>query len=188
MNPVSRYTFRILGLPARPSMIYLKTTRRKPMVGVEVGTSQGAHAKNILSRIPKIKRLYLVDPYRYSEDRDDQHRVGGDYDENKKMAFNKLAPFKDRTVFIYEPFNSDLIPEKVDFIYIDGDHSTDAVMSDIQESLKIIKDNGIIAGHDIHYKSVKKGVRTMFGKNYTSFGLDWWINLSSVPKIKLEDT
>ena len=168
-------------------MIYLKLTRNKPIVGVEVGTSQGAHAKNILSRISQVKRLYLVDPYVYAEGIDDQHRVRGDYDDNKKMAFEKLAPFKDRTVFIYEPFNSDLIPEKVDFIYIDGDHSTEAVMSDIRESLKIIKEDGIIAGHDIHYKSVRKGVRNMFGKNYTSFGIDWWVKMSSMPSATSEE-
>jgi len=37
---------------------------------------------------------------------------------------------------------------KLDLIYIDGDHTYEWVKSDIIYSLKMIKPNGIIAGHD----------------------------------------
>jgi predicted O-methyltransferase YrrM len=36
----------------------------------------------------------------------------------------------------------------IDFIYIDGDHSYNAVKQDLEMYLPKLKDNGIIGGHD----------------------------------------
>jgi len=174
-SKVIRVLSRVLNLPPRPSLIILKLFEKRDIVAVEVGVSIGNNARHMLSRIPQIKKLYLVDPYSYADNLKDQHRLHGDLLEYKLTAKKKLKPFKDRTIFIYEHFSSEMIPEKVDFVYIDGDHSTQAVISDIKESLKILNKYGIIAGHDIQYESVRKGVETMFGKNYSSFGYDWWI-------------
>ena len=177
-NQAIRFLSRVLNLPPRPSLIVLKFLENRPIVAVEVGVSIGNNARHMLSRIPQIEKLYLVDPYRYAEGLEEQHRLRGDSGEHKARAGTakeNLAQFKDRTIFVYEPFSSEVIPEKVDFIYIDGDHSTKAVISDIKESFKILNKDGMIAGHDIHYDSVRRGVETMFGKNYSKFGYDWWV-------------
>jgi len=175
-----RFLSRVLNLPPRPSLILLKFLEKRPIVAVEVGVSIGNNAQHMLSRIPQIKKLYLVDPYRYADDLKDQHRIHGDLSKYKLTAKENLKPFKDRTVFVYEPFSSEVIPEKVDFIYIDGDHSTQAVISDIEESFKILNKNGMIAGHDIHYDSVRRGVETIFGANYHRFCYDWWVKPSLI--------
>ena len=174
-NQSIRFLSRVLNLPPRPSLIVLKFLENRPIVAVEVGVSIGNNARHMLSRIPQIEKLYLVDPYQYVESLEDQHRLRGDLSKYKLTAKENLRPFKDRTVFVYEPFSSEVIPEKVDFIYIDGDHSTKAVISDIKESFKILNKDGMIAGHDIHYDSVRRGVETMFGNNYSKFGYDWWV-------------
>ena len=165
-NQAIRFLSRVLNIPPRPSLIMLKFLENRPLIAVEVGVSIGNNARHMLSRIPQIKKLYLVDPYQYAEGLEDQHRLRGDPEEHKARmhtAKENLASFKDRTVFVYEPFSSEVVPEKVDFIYIDGDHSTQAVISDIKESLKILNKDGMIAGHDIHYDSVRRGVEKMFG-------------------------
>jgi len=192
MNPVNiirgkviRVLSRLTNLPPRPSLILLKLFEKRSIIAVEVGVSIGNNARHMLSRIPQIEKLYLVDPYQYTEGPEDQHRLRGDFDEHQaraRTAKENLTPFKDRTVFVYEPFSSEVIPEKVDFIYIDGDHSTEAVISDIKESFKILNKGGMIAGHDIHYDSVRRGVETVFGANYSSFGYDWWVKTTITPR------
>ena len=184
-SQAKRFLFRILNIPSRSSLIILKFFEKRPIIAVEIGVSVGGNAGHMLSRIPQIKKLYLVDPYQYSEGLEDQHRLLGDPEEHKaraNIAKENLAPFKDRTVFVYEAFSSKVIPEKVDFIYIDGDHSTNAVISDIKESLKILNQDGMLAGHDIHYDSVRRGVETIFGANYSRFGYDWWVKPSINPR------
>ena len=39
-------------------------------------------------------------------------------------------------------------PNSLDFVFIDGDHSPNAVMVDIEAAKRLIKKDGIIAGHD----------------------------------------
>jgi hypothetical protein len=38
-----------------------------------------------------------------------------------------------------------------DVIYVDGDHTAQAVYNDLVESYRVIKDGGLLMGHDYHY-------------------------------------
>ncbi|MGM2776519.1 class I SAM-dependent methyltransferase, partial [Bacillus cereus group sp. Bce015] len=61
--------------------------------------------------------------------------------------------------------------------YIDGDHSYQGVMSDILNAKKVIKENGIIAGHDYcnAYKGTIKAVNQCFGKPDKIYRDNSWI-------------
>lgn len=48
--------------------------------------------------------------------------------------------------------------QSFDFVFIDGDHSTQGVTRDIQAWLPKIREGGYITGHDISWPSVKKAV------------------------------
>lgn len=50
----------------------------------------------------------------------------------------------------------------VDGVFLDADHSYEAVKSDIEAWLPKIKDSGFIAGHDIDFPGVWKAVREKF--------------------------
>ena len=55
-----------------------------------------------------------------------------------------------------------LYPEKVDLIYIDGNHSYEKVCEDIEMTLPLIKDTGYISGHDyvdLEYTGVIQAVK-----------------------------
>ena len=55
-----------------------------------------------------------------------------------------------------------LYPEKVDLVYIDGNHSYEKVCEDIEMTLPLIKDTGYISGHDyvdIEWSGVIKAVK-----------------------------
>lgn len=51
------------------------------------------------------------------------------------------------------------IPENsIEFLYIDADHSYDAVKHDIKTFIPLVKDNFYIGGHDYHCVEVKRAV------------------------------
>jgi hypothetical protein len=73
------------------------------------------------------------------------------------QRFNKAQKKSDDAIFD--------IQEKVDFVYIDGHHTYEQVKKDIQNYKKLIKDNGIVGGHDysVNWKDVIKAVNECLG-------------------------
>lgn len=159
----------------RPMIKSLKDTE----VGVEVGVFKGEHALSILQGLPNLKRLYLIDPYEAYEGYDDPNV--GMLKSARKEAVSRLLDFKDRIRWIYSKFETGLIDEKVDFVYIDGNHDPHAVMHDIKVAETIIKPRGIIGGHD-YYESSHLGVKMTVDnycreKNRVLYqeDIDWWV-------------
>jgi hypothetical protein len=91
--------------------------------------------------------------------------------------YNTFPEIKNNTVYDtfinnMKPFMDILIPlrmkstdashqflnNSIDRIFIDGCHTYDAVLEDIEHWLPKIKINGKIAGHDIHSEPIKKAV------------------------------
>lgn len=65
--------------------------------------------------------------------------------------------------------------ESIDFVFVDGDHSTEAVLRDIEIWLPKVKKGGILAGDDIGWDSVKKAVEQKFGSSYVEKQSVWHI-------------
>jgi cephalosporin hydroxylase len=63
--------------------------------------------------------------------------------------------------------------ESIDFMFIDGDHSTEAVLRDIEIWLPKVKTGGILAGDDIEWVSVKQAVEQKFGSSYVEKQSVW---------------
>jgi predicted O-methyltransferase YrrM len=62
-------------------------------------------------------------------------------------------------------FSKDLNLPKFDFIYIDANHSYESVKHDIMLAKKLIKEGGIIAGHD--YRSGYAGLMDAVNEEFT---------------------
>jgi len=170
---------RLLNQPDRPAIQAVYRLLSPPLVGIEVGVYRGDHALNILETVKGIKRLFLIDPYLYDSPADRYPTViqhpQTNLDEAKKIAYKRLAPYGDVICFLYSPFSRELsFPRKVDFIYIDGDHSYPSMCSDIKTSLELIRDGGIIGGHDYGLPSVRKAVDEFFPDAH-KWRNDWWI-------------
>ncbi len=62
----------------------------------------------------------------------------------------------------------------LDFVFIDADHTREAVQSDIAAWRPKVKPGGTLAGHDWHtYSSVQQGVTAMLGGHFTVEGNCW---------------
>jgi hypothetical protein len=61
---------------------------------------------------------------------------------------------------------STLPSESFDIVYLDGDHSYDAVVRDIEQSIPLLRDGGILCGDDFdpeHHEGVVRAVTERFG-------------------------
>lgn len=58
----------------------------------------------------------------------------------------------------------------IDFAYIDGCHTYEAVKHDIQMCINAIKPNVAICGHDIHHPPIVKAVQELLGNPDIRFG------------------
>lgn len=125
----------------------------------------------------------MVDPYTLYEGYTDFENPSTELLRNaEKEAHQRLEPFKDRVIWIRDKFKANQIPEPLDFIYIDGQHTYEAVTHDIRHATLLVKPGGIIAGHDYypedHYLNAKFGVgeavRDYFGTKHRWELNDWW--------------
>jgi len=126
---------------------------KKDLIGAEIGVYQGENALNILKYLP-IKKLYLIDPYQNYQDYSKTKDPAANQDKldiAKIQAIQKLSEFKNKIVWINK--RSDIahkeIEEKLDFVYIDANHSYEFVKRDMENYYPLLKIDGVLCGHDI---------------------------------------
>jgi hypothetical protein len=125
----------------------------------EIGIGYGLHAKNILEN-SKIEKLYLIDPMRpYGDVFSNDITKNGGFEALIVQIKNKLLPFTDRYTFFRKPSlevtENEIPNESLDLVFIDGDHSYDAVCKDLRFWWNKINVGGYILGDD--YTQVHRG-------------------------------
>ena len=151
---------------------------RRPLVGVEIGVAGGVNANNILETL-RIKKLYLVDPYLpYLQD----GSLRTSYRDAFPIAKERLSKFGDKIQFILRKSSEaiDDVPDNLDFVYIDGNHTYEFVKSDIELYYPKLRKGGVIGGHDFSamFLGVCRAVLEFAEKNNVAvYGklVDWWI-------------
>ena len=176
----------------RAMVHYIKATRGDaPVVVAEVGVLAGQSALITLETL-NVETLYLVDPYTgYSTDTYTQKEL----DIARQAAIKLLAPYKDKIVWL--PFSSLEAAKffndtgiRLDAAYLDGDHAYQPVLNDICTYMPLVKNDGVIGGHDFiddivednRMIQVKSAVIDYANQNDTPFFScdfsysDWWID------------
>jgi len=161
----------------RESTKYAKREfENKPIIVIEVGTYKGANALSILKKL-NVEKIYLIDPYiNYSEY---SHKLGN-LSSAEKEARKKLRKYKKKIVWIKKTSDEavDLISEKADFVYIEGNHDYKYVKKDLKNYFPKVKKGGILAGHDMPKKGVSNAIWEFSIKkklDSNTSGTDWWI-------------
>ena len=152
----------------RMSMVYVRDHTDRPLIVAEVGVWAGDNALRLMGL--NLDRLYLIDPYKAYK------RHGQDtLDEVMGIALPKIAlhPNAYKTSCIRsESVKAALLfdDEYFDYVYIDGDHTLDAVTKDLEAWWPKVKAGGYLAGHDYSASiGVMRGVETFCEK----YGLDF---------------
>jgi hypothetical protein len=152
--------------------------------GVEVGVFEGFNSLGAC-RFCDPKKIYLVDPYKqYNEVIEGTltSYTQEDWDNIYEWAQQRLIGMP--VEFIRKTSldaSKDFADESLDYVYIDGDHSVEAVSEDIDSWHRKVKNGGIIGGHDAIELEVQQALAGWLYKHqeYSNFfhfkWNDWWI-------------
>jgi Methyltransferase domain len=129
-------------------------------VGVEVGTWHGDFAAHIL-RWTRPAQLFLVDPWRHAAGQGGyEHamfsRAGSgqaDMDRVHEGVLNRFADeINAKRVVVLRELSIEAAKrwdeETLDWVYLDGDHTYEAVRADLEAYWRLVKRGGFVAGDD----------------------------------------
>lgn len=139
-------------------------------IGVELGVQTGEYSETILKKWNG-KELILIDIWKEiaAELYCDVANVSQDKQrDNLAKTFDKIYPFGDKATIIRADGNravSLFADNTLDFVYIDANHSYNAVTHDIALWYPKVKKGGYLCGHDYPYIDVKKAVDEFCVKN-----------------------
>lgn len=189
----------MMGNPNNTDSVNILNLIELNTIGAEIGVWEGSTSIQIVKhRSPK--KMYLVDPYSVrgyipADEANDPtfsyekyynnyaKLTGGKSEEHFEKyydgVYNRVVDkFKSyQNVEICRMNSTDWFNsfdgEKLDWIYIDGDHSYTGVINDLENCLKVLKPNGVILGDDYKWGrdgdkgGVKKAVNEFVAKyNY----------------------
>jgi len=155
-----------------------KHLKGRELTGVEVGVFKGRHSKCILEK-SMVKKLYCVDPY--------LPYFGYDITKCEEMAHKRLSKFGNKVVWIKKKSlnASKDIPNELDFVYLDGDHSYEYVKKELELYYPKLKKGGVLAGDDFYnldakdnYMNVAQAVMEFAVKNKLELFIwspDFWM-------------
>lgn len=122
--------------------------------GVEVGVQKGVFSELLLS-VANFKKLYSVDPWKHYDESiysDDDANVGQDVQDNYyQETADRLKPYGDRShILRMESLSAARLfrDERLDFVFIDANHSYKSVKEDIEAWWPKVKRGGILSGDD----------------------------------------
>lgn len=187
INRRIRKIFKIMNQPIAPFMGGYQSSRLDLAklfnslgykTGVEVGVSKGLYSKELFKAIDGLE-LFLVDPWAaYSIPPINDERAKARY----KSCLKRLSGYNTQymrmtSMKAVKSFDDG----SLDFVYIDGLHTFDAVMSDlIFWSLKV-KPGGIVAGHD-YCEFPQAGIIPAVRAYVTGHGIhDWYVTRDKDP-------
>jgi predicted O-methyltransferase YrrM len=110
---------------------------------VEIGVAEGGSAAELREAMSPTGTLWLVDPFHLS-------RIRG-LNATKRAAHRVVGNCKNGSVVWIELFSCDAVigwEQKIDFVFLDGDHSEEGVRQDWDNWHPFVIPGGVVALHD----------------------------------------
>jgi hypothetical protein len=126
-------------------------------VGAEIGVWKGDFSARVLA-IAKPSMLHLVDPWLFAPQYPkrwyggliarNQHEMDATFDAVVKRfkGDHRVSIHRDRSADFFATFTQHL-----DWVYIDGDHSLEAVLNDLRSAWRCLRPGGILCGDDLDW-------------------------------------
>jgi len=154
INDLIKKTIHVKNQSVAPFMGHFKTSRLHLAqlfntlgyrVGAEIGVSKGLHSKQLCQTIEGLK-LFLIDPWAgYDTPQITDERANARLEACvKRLAQYNVEYVRKTSMEAVRSFEDN----SLDFVYIDGLHTFDAVMSDLIFWSPKVRSGGIVAGHD----------------------------------------
>lgn len=152
-------SYRQIGAGAKRRLNRYRVVSELPKraVGAEVGAWKGDFSA-LLLKLTRPTKLYLIDPWAY---RDDPGYEGAMYggkiagqagmDAIYQSVCERFQRQEDKVVVLRKTSTdaaAELAPASLDWVYIDGDHTYEAVKADLEAYGQIVRPGGVIAGDD----------------------------------------
>lgn len=151
-------------------------------VGAELGVFDGRTTRHLLQHVPRL-RMIAVDEWRPIPG-PAQDRFAGKAAYSPEvmrraelLALEVQRQYPDRMRIIRNDTYyaaSFVKDEELDFVFIDADHSTDAVMLDVNTWARKVKPRGAILGHDYDWPSVRRALERL-GLRHTVLPGNVWL-------------
>jgi len=147
------------------SLVSIVETLKGDLDGIEIGVLRGGSSIDLLTNIPRIRKLVCIDPFLpYIGISFEKYQSAEFWEDMYKSVLDEFDKFDGRAELIRdksENVASKLEDGKYDFIFIDGDHSYEGVKKDITLYEPKLKKGGLLIGHDYnksHKDRVMKAV------------------------------
>jgi len=161
------------------------------IIGVEVGVFAAQLSSTILPAYPRLRKLYGIDPYTRFIKRDawPQSKWDNLYEDVQRV----MSVHGDRWELIRKTSltAAQYLPDNLDFVYLDGDHSAIVVEREIPLYEAKIKDGGLLCGHD-YVGNGEPGVKPTVDEFARLHGRDlhvdelenmWWWIVKKIPVV-----
>lgn len=121
---------------------------KEEVVGIEIGCDEAVTTDYLLEKLPNLK-LYTIDPY------SEYYDWNGTRVEERTHIFeqakNRLAKYGERVIMVKQP-SSEVFhmfeDGSLDFVFVDGIHTYEGVITDCRNYYSKVKEGGIFSGHD----------------------------------------
>lgn len=126
----------------------------------EIGVLEGEYSEHLLYTW-KGKMLHLIDPWDEYGANTPTFTSKEGHDRRLVLTMKRLQPYKERyTVWrqMSETACQSFTDGQLDFVFIDGNHSYDFVVQDLELWYPKVKAGGIIACHDYMFDKYHKGI------------------------------
>ncbi len=162
-------------LPKHTTMYAKKWFKNKPIRCIEVGVLNGENAKSWFKNL-NIDKLYLIDPYKeFTIANLNRIESQSTLDNCKKKMYKNLKPYWDRVEFLNmtseEAIKYNHIDEKVDYIYLDGNHNYLNLKWELDNFYPLLKEGGILTGDDYNQQDVSEALQEFCKVNKLKYEL-----------------
>lgn len=153
-----------------------------PKKCIEIGVRNAYTAILLLKSFPNLE-YYGIDPFQHFPDSeyDFINSTNDDQKEQDKIyqiALEKITAYEYGHLIRKKSVDAvHDIPDTVDIVYIDGNHSYKNVKEDIELYFPKVRKGGLLIGDDYQksYPGVIRAVNETFGDNFSREEITWWV-------------
>ena len=149
--------------------------------GVELGVLDGRTHLHLLSSCPDLS-MVGIDIWEPKPEKDQIDGGRSFLNHNlalyQKNLMEHAAKYGSRSILIkIDTVEAALLFEDgfFDFVFIDADHTTEAVLADIEAWKPKIKAGGYLCGHDTHFPSVREAIDEVVPMWSQEIDHVWWV-------------